>query len=148
MCERMGQPGAAGCNKGGAVNTLLFIFALEMGILPNYEFLMYQPHPDYIEANCSFYISLDATAELYGFFLGGGMKCYMWRNTGRLNFWPYQMTYRFDAGWRNDWLTLGLRHYCIHPVIPLAGVVLPVQNWEESFQELFVRVEIKRGRGW
>jgi hypothetical protein len=143
MRPRMGQSGTAGCSKGGEMNTLLFIFALEAGVLPNYEFVIYQPDLDYVEADYSFYTSLEITAELYGFYLGGAMKCYMWRNTGRLNFHPYQMTYRFDAGWRNDWLTLGFRHYCIHPVIPLAGVMLPEQNWEEAFEELFIRVDLK-----
>ena len=55
--------------------------------------------------------------------------------------WPYQMTFLFNAGWRNENIEIGFRHYCMHPVVPFLELTgAPTQNWECSYDELFIRV--------
>jgi len=121
---------------------LVFIFALEAGFLPNYGFVMYQA-PEAVVAEHSLYVDMEASVEIHGFYVGGGMRCYMWKTIGDIEFYPYQMTYRFDAGWRNEWLNIGFRHYCQHPVMPWMPFQRPDQNWEGAYEELCFRV---RGR--
>jgi len=73
--------------------------------------------------------------------VGGGMRNYFWKDRGEIGFCPYQMTFRFDAGWRNEFLDIGFRHYCMHPVVPwLALTEAPMCEWEGAYEELFVRI--------
>ena len=121
---------------------LVFVFALEAGLLPHYGFVMYEPDLQAVFADHSFYTHLEASVEAYGFYVGGAMRCYFWKCRDGYDFSPYQMTFRFDAGWRNDFLNIGFRHYCMHPVVPfLALKGAPLCKWEASYEELFVRIE-------
>jgi hypothetical protein len=74
---------------------LSFLFALELGLLPNYGFAMYEPDPAYVIADHSLYIDFETSVEAYGFYVGGGMRCYFWKSLGDYDFTPFQMTYRF-----------------------------------------------------
>lgn len=121
------------------MNWLVFVFALECGMLPNTSFIMYQPNPEYVMNEIGFYTDLSASVEVKGFYIGGGMHNYFWKTIKGISFWPYQMTFLFNAGWRNDYVDVGFRHYCMHPVIPYAGLVKPQQNWEGGYQELFIK---------
>jgi hypothetical protein len=120
---------------------LVFVFALEAGILPNGGFVMYQPDPAYVVDAVGFYTDLSCSVESFGFYVGGGMRNYFWKDRDGMGFYPYQMTFRFDAGWRNEFLEVGFRHYCMHPVVPwLALTGAPECQWEGSYEELFVRM--------
>ncbi len=120
---------------------LVFVFALECGLLPNTGFNMYQPDLESVSGAVGFYTALSASVEYFGFYVGGGMRNYFWKDRGKISYWPYQMTFLFDAGWRNDFLDIGFRHYCMHPVVPFLAIIgTPPQNWECSYDELFVRV--------
>lgn len=121
---------------------LAFVFALELGLLPNYGFVMYQPDPEYVIDQHALYTDLEASVEAGGFYLGGAMRCYFWAHRNDYGFSPFQMTYRFDAGWRNDRLNIGFRHYCMHPVVPWSSH-MPEKNWEGAYEELFIRLEGK-----
>jgi len=124
------------------MNWLVFVFALETGMLPNYGFVMYEPDFQAVFAKHSFYTYMEASVETYGFYVGGAMRCYFWKTTNGYDFSPYQMTFRFDAGWRNKWLEIGFRHYCMHPVMPwITNYDTPQQNWEGSYEKIFVRFE-------
>jgi hypothetical protein len=125
------------------MNWLTLFFALELGLLPNYHFVMYEPGID-VAADNSLYTDFEATVEVRGFYLGGGMRCYFWKTKSGYDFSPFQMAYRFDAGWRNDILTVGFRHYCMHPVMPWASG-MPSMNWEGGYEEVFVRLEGNTG---
>lgn len=118
---------------------LTLFFALELGLLPNYGFVMYEPDATVIADN-SLYTDFEASVEVYGFYVGGGMRCYFWKDLDGYDFSPFQMTYRFDAGWRNDRLNIGFRHYCMHPVVPWSSQ-MPEKNWEGAYEELFIRFE-------
>lgn len=120
------------------MSPLVLVAALEVGLLPNYGLVMYEP-PAYVYAELPLYMQLEASVELHGFYVGGAVTVYMWKVKGGRTFSPYQLSSRFDAGWRNDWLTIGFRHLCEHPVIPHfnAGQAF----WERAYEQLFVRVE-------
>jgi hypothetical protein len=121
---------------------LVFVFVLEAGLLPHYGFVMYEPDPAAVIQDLSFYTQLEASVEAYGFYIGGGMRCYFWKTRDDYDFSPFQMTFRFDAGWRNEWLNVGFRHYCLHPVMPwMPFVGAPQQNWEGAYEELFIRID-------
>jgi len=123
------------------MNWLVFVFALECGLLPNTGFAMYQPDLEYVVGAVGFYTDLSASVESYGFYVGGGMRNYFWKDREGISFWPYQMTFRFDAGWRNDFLDIGFRHYCMHPVVPFLELTgAPLCEWEGAYEELFIRV--------
>jgi len=120
---------------------LVFVFALEVGLFPNNSFIMYQPNPAYVIDAVGFYTDLEASMESYGFYVGGGMRCYFWKDRDPLDFYPYQMTFSFDAGWRNEFFEIGFRHYCMHPVVPwLALTEAPECQWEGSYDEMFIRI--------
>lgn len=121
---------------------LVLVFALELGILPQTGFVMYQPNPAYVVDQVGFYTDLSATVEAYGFYAGGGMRCYFWIDRDTVSFWPEQMTFLFEAGWRTEGLNVGFRHYCMHPVVPyLALTGAPPQNWEGSYEEIYIRFD-------
>jgi len=123
------------------MNWLFFVFSLEMGILPQANFVMYQPDPQYVLGAFGLYTDLAATIEAYGFYAGGGMRCYMWATQPQIGFWPYQMTFMAEAGWRNDWLTIGFRHWCMHPIVPyLALIGPPPLSWEGGYEEIYVKI--------
>lgn len=72
--------------------------------------------------------------------VGGGRRNYFWKKLEK-GFRPYQMTFLFNPGWRNDFLDVGFRHYCMHPVVPFLGLTgPPPQNWECAYDELFIRI--------
>jgi len=61
------------------MNWLVFVFALECGLLPNTGFVMYQPDLDYVVGAVGFYTDLSASVESFGFYVGGGMRNYFWK---------------------------------------------------------------------
>jgi hypothetical protein len=123
---------------------LYFIFALEAGVLPNTSFLMYQPDLRYIIGAVGFYTELEASIEAWGFYVGGAVRTNMWPQQEGLSFWPFQMTYRFEAGWRNQWFTLGFRHYCMHPVVPYLQLTgAPTQLYEGIYEEIYIRINAR-----
>ena len=120
---------------------LVFVFALECGLLPNTGFVMYQPDLESVVGAVGFYTDLSASVESFGFYVGGGMRNYFWKDRGKIGFCPYQMTFRFDAGWRNENIEIGFRHYCMHPGVPFLELTgAPVCEWEGAYEELFVRI--------
>jgi len=127
-------------SSGAGMDWLVFEFALECGLLPNTGFAIYQPDLKSVAGADGFYTALSASVESFGFYVGGGMRNYFWKMLEK-GFRPYQMTFRFDAGWRNDFLDIGFRHYCMHPVVPFLGLTgAPPQNWECAYEVLFFRI--------
>lgn len=120
---------------------LVFVFALECGLLPNTGFAMYQPDLSHVTDAIGFYTDLSCSVESFGFYIGGGMRSYFWKYREGVGLWPYQTTFRLDAGWRNEFLDIGIRHYSMRPVVPyLALTGAPMQNWEGAYEEIFIRV--------
>ena len=120
---------------------LLFIFALEIGIIPSGTFMMYEM-PAEIVHDQSAYIQMEAELLFFDLlFVGGSIRTYVWKDEEGISFWPWRDGYLFNAGIRYKFVELGFRHYCTHPVIPYA---YPVQmNWEGAYEEIYLRFEGK-----
>jgi len=125
------------------MNWLLFIFALEAGIIPTDIFVIYQVSHEEIHDQ-SIYIQFEAEIELFKIlFVGGSIRTYAWKEIENISFWPWRDGYLFNAGLRYKILELGFRHYCTHPIIPYQ---YPAQmNWEGAYEEIYLRVEGKIG---
>jgi hypothetical protein len=123
------------------MNWLVFLYALEIGLLPNNSFVMYQKPADEV-FDQAFYIQFESEIEMFRFlFLGGSIRTYLWKDKKGISFWPSRDGYQFNVGFRYKFLEVGFRHYCTHPVIPYR---YPIQmNWEGSYQEIYLRLSNK-----
>ena len=121
------------------MTALLFLFFLEFGFLPSGTMVQYE-QPAFVQFEGDLYTDLGALVSLYGFYIGGGVKTYMWRDKGELSFWPHLADYRFLAGFKYGIVEIGFRHYCIHPVVPMLAWTQPAQIWEGAYDEVFIRV--------
>ena len=117
---------------------LVFIFALEAGLIPSDHFVMYEIPTEYVYSQ-SFYLQMDVEAELFDlFFIGGSIRSYVWKSREGPSFWPFRDGYLFKVGLRKKPFELGFRHYCTHPVIPSQ---YPAQmNWEGAHEEIYFRI--------
>lgn len=125
------------------MKALMFLFSLELGFLPMGTIVQYE-QPAFVQFDGSFYTDLGAAVFLYGFYIGGGVKTYMWKDQGELSFWPHMADYRVLSGFRWNIFEIGWRHYCIHPVVPMLALTRPQQIWEMAYDEVFVRISNER----
>ena len=118
---------------------LVLIFALECGLIPTDNFVMYQVPIERVYDQ-AFYIQMEAEVELFDLlFIGGTVRTYVWKKQEGISFWPWRDGYLFKVGLRKGPFELGFRHYCTHPVIPYR---YPIQmNWEGAYEEIYFRVE-------
>ncbi|MHA1302130.1 MAG: hypothetical protein ACTSPI_00310 [Candidatus Heimdallarchaeaceae archaeon] len=123
------------------MNWLIFAFALELGIIPIDEFVMYNPSIE-IVFDQSLYVEIEGEALLFDLlFIGGSIRTYIWKNKEGISFWPWRDGFLFNAGIKYKYVELGFKHYCTHPIIPY---IYPVQmNWEGAYQEFYLRFEGK-----
>ena len=122
---------------------LAFIFALEAGWLPSGGFALYEA-PAVVDVTGSFYVDMQAEGIAWKhLYLQGGMKAMMWSQPDDWTFWPHTMLYNIGAGLRWGPLDLGWRHYCVHPVTPYAILYDPQLRAEGSWDEVFLRVQVK-----
>ncbi len=127
------------------MNWLIFLFALELGWLPQGDFVMYYPSSYFAKVypiSYSAYVDLEAeVVVLDTFFAGGAVRTSVWqRSPSALNFFPHKAVYSFFAGARLGMVEMGLRHYCIHPVIPFFGLIDPKPIWEGAYEEIYLRI--------
>lgn len=119
---------------------LAFIFALEIGFLPQGDFIMYEEF-ELIPVQYSIYTDLQAEIEIFDFFfVGGGVKTGAWYHGG-YTFFPHRSSYEFRAGFRWKLIEAGWRHYCFHPMTPFFGFgILDYRAiWEGAYDELYLR---------
>jgi hypothetical protein len=137
------------------MNILVFIFALEAGIVPHDSFLMYERQAQVYEYNGGyyyptkvsftdngpiFYTDLQAEVELLGFiFFGGGIRVQM-QQAGAWNFDPNALFYEFRAGLRWKGIELHVLRACRHPQMTYAFNYQAVSGWEGAYLEIGVKV--------
>jgi hypothetical protein len=123
------------------MNWIILAFALEVGWMPQGDFLMHEP-TSIVTLEGMFYVDFEARATLFGFlFAGGEVKTIMW-GVGWNNYSPERMLYQFNAGIRLDPLELGWRHYCTHPMWTYLQSWNGTARWEGSYEEVYLRLEI------
>jgi len=120
---------------------IVFLFALELGIVPTSGFVMYDTPSETVFEQAG-YVQLETRIELFKYlFLGGSIRTYVWKDREGVSFWPWRDGYMFNAGLRYKQMELGFRHYCTHPVIPYR---YPAKmNWEGAYEEVYFRIESK-----
>lgn len=123
------------------LGTLLFLYSMEVGFLPDAAFIMYQ-EPEIINISGSIYTDLEGVVSIGGVYIGGGIKTYVWAHSAKA-FWPHTTCYRFLAGFKLGILEFGFRHYCTHPVVPYLPCWQPQQIFEGAVEELFIRASNK-----
>lgn len=116
---------------------LIFWFVLEMGYLPLNDFAIYECNNTDI-----FYIDMQTRIYLWDFYVGGGIKNII---CSKVHLSPNKITYLFQLGWNNDFIEIGFRHYCIHPIIPYMSNKKITINYEGAYEEIFIKLEGKIG---
>lgn len=115
--------------------------ALEMGIV-NGGFFNYTKKPIDVETFVPLYTSLEADVSTGPLYIGGKMVCYF-TPMDIFNYYPFQMTFIFNAGLHFDNVQIGYEHSCFHPMQPYATImkyeIKPI--FEGGFNKFFVRIE-------
>ena len=126
-----------------------FLFWIELGILPLGALLQYDPTPDMdlVQQSDPIFIDLDLYSELYTgiewnhFGIAGSVRTYLRKTPFGYTFQPNSVLYGAQAWFRTDWMELGYRHYCQHPVIVRFEFIrTPHIEWESAYAELYLRI--------
>ena len=109
---------------------LLFIFALEMGILPRIDDLtIIDSQQFYIEFDSRIYIN-----EI--FFIGGMVKTFI-TPTDHYTFEPFSSLYLFETGFEFNKLQFGFRHICQHS----KELIFLYPHKTGGYEEIYFRIE-------
>lgn len=96
------------------MNWLVVIFAIEAGLVPNNAWWLYEQEE--LHEAPGYYTTIEAEAEIgETLFVGGSIRTDMTTNNHR-NFNPHWVTYDFTVGARWQFLEVGWRHRCSHPI--------------------------------
>lgn len=124
---------------------LALFFALELAVLPNGFIQTYDTDLVHESLIGDGLVKMEAEATLFDyFFVGGEMDCYLKVQDGDNPFFPVDMFYAFSAGARFDFLEIGFRHYCMHPIVPFLYHAEVSPQWEGSYEEIYLRVEVRK----
>jgi len=125
------------------MNWIAFLFALELGIMPNGTLETFTPGPATSQdLDGDFYVLFEAEATLFDFlFIGGDVRTEVKNRTTDKSFSPHSAYYGFRAGIRLEPIEVGFRHMCAHPVVP--GSIYVAKQWEGWYDEVYIRAEVK-----
>ena len=139
------------------MNWLIFVFALEMGIIPNGAFLLYDRQPAILSYDGAYYMTdvdmHDISYSLYTdfqleaiflnyMFIGGGVRVVM-LPTNNYTFDPHASYYNFSFGGRFGRVEVFWRHYCMHPQMAYMYDYVPLDGWEGAYDEIGLKIEGK-----
>jgi hypothetical protein len=94
----------------------------------------------------NYYIRPGIELSFEGFYIKGSADI-TFHPDGFLNFDPTGLLSTVGFGYKTDWVDLGFRHWCVHPVItylktnPLNTHV----NYEGAYEEIFIQFKLKMG---
>lgn len=139
------------------MNWLALAFALELGIVPSGNFMMYEREPQVFEYDGEYYYpvsvqqvdiapivytQLDAEVMLFGFlFAGGGVRVQTRYHEDAWSFAPQATFYEFTGGAVFGPVRLQYRHCCFHPQMTYMYNYRPAGGWEGSYDEISLRLE-------
>ncbi len=126
------------------MNWIAILFAVELGILPIGNLRLYEPVYSY-EPAANYYVDLAARVVLWdSLYFGGAAKTYFCDVPDTYMFNPHAVNFLVEAGLRHKGFTIGWRHYCIHPFMPMFPDTVK-QIWDGGYEEAFIRFEAKIG---
>jgi len=122
---------------------VILIAFLEMGWVPQGSGIInYQPLDVFVISQATGYVELGFDAELIGFHAGGSVRTIIELSRSQNDFWPVGVWYTFSVGWRNDWIDIGYRHRCDHPVVAYP-IVMGTPKWDSGWEEIYARVTLR-----
>ena len=119
---------------------LIFLFWLEMGMLPQGDFQVAESMPT-ITAWEAGYTDIGAELRWRGFGIGGGVKTAVMIGGERGGFKPFSALYDACVSWERGGFEVGFRHYCYHPVLYIIPAARQGAGFMASYEELYVRYE-------
>ena len=130
------------------LNSLEMSYKMEMSYLPNYGLKMYDSElRSRLVSDHSFYVNMETYVHMNWFYIGGGIKTHFWKDEYKdFSFFPDESFYKFELGATFDFVTIGYRHECFHPIVPNYNDVDVKSNWEGYLNEIFIRFSGKTGR--
>lgn len=141
---------------------VIFIFSLEIGLIPNGVFLMYDRQPiefenggelypstvDVLDFSYSIYTDFQFEAEILNYlFIGGGVRIVM-LPTNDYSFDPHSSYYNFTFGGRLGPFEVFWHHYCLHPIMTYMFDYIPLDGWEGSYDEIGFKISSKIPLRW
>ena len=128
------------------MNWLALFFAIELGFAPIYKNLNVTPLNAELDITENIgYVLFDAEVVMWDIlFIGGATKTYVQTKDTLTSFHPFENDYLFNAGFRFGELEIGFRHFCLHPSRPFEIVYDYGQSTDASYEEFYIRVEVKR----
>ena len=123
---------------------LAFVLAFEIGFLPMGFVETYTSDNSLLyDIKGSAYVDFEVEAVFFDyFFIGGSSKIYMQKANVGKDFWPKNAEWGFALGARFDFVELGFRHYCMHPIIPWIYRQEISPQWEAAYEEIYLRIEV------
>ena len=118
------------------------LFALELSYLPVGGFVQYQPTLEDIDSAHTVGVTMEAGVQLWYLYAKGSILVYAQPDTKMVAFWPWLGTYGLEAGFRRKWLSVGWRHYCLHPIVAYAYANYARPWLEGGYDLFFVRLEV------
>jgi len=125
------------------MNILIFVFALEIGLLPEGHLSMTDVSEYTYDLNYSLYVQFECELQFFDMlFIGGKIYSPFWKKYGEPGFAPDSIEYLFNGGIRFYFIEIGFRHYCKHPVLPWYNSTFSFRPvWEASIDELYIRFQ-------
>jgi len=136
---------------------IVFLFALEIGLVPQGMFLLYDREPaeytytgseqlptiEDLDFSYSIYTDFQFEAIILDYiFIGGGIRCTM-LPTNNYTWDPHSLTYNFSFGGRLGPVELFWHHYCTHPQMTYMYDYYPLDGWEGVYDEIGLKIEGK-----
>jgi len=125
---------------------LAIVLHFEGGYIPTNKFTIYDSMSFIDNSNKQMYINLGVEFEILGFFfIGGDIRTEMFiRDFAAGSFVPTLENYGFNFGIRPaEWIEIGFRHHCIHPMMTYIYQEMKTPNWEGAFEEVYLKIDVK-----
>ena len=124
---------------------LVLLYFIELGFSPYYNSLNVVDNvPDRSFSENTMYVTFDAELVINKYvFVGGAIKTYM-KIEDMFNYYPFEANYLFKAGLRYKNIEAGFRHWCGHGVRPWPIAYQPRGSTDGSYEEFYIRLEVKR----
>lgn len=123
------------------MNWLAFIFSFTMAVLPQNDFQMYEPTGvmlSELHGYTDFNLQLLFLEHLI---VQGGVRTHVFKDLQGDSYFPDRAAFRFGAAFKYDWLEIGYRRECEHPIYPFIYNNFNPPKWESAYDEVYITIE-------
>ncbi len=121
----------------------VLIAILETGWMPRVNIANYERNEPVVSDN-TFYVKLGTDVSWKGFYINGAARIVVTKHPiSWYEFIPVGLWSTMETGWRNDYINLGWRHECDHPVVVAYQTHPGIIKWEGGWDEIFARVTVR-----